>query len=112
MAICGSVNTTPSGARRRPLPNVREARRILAGDAALVGGLVQQRHVVVDVAGDEDRTTSPHCSVVPVEQRHAARVERERRPLEAESADVGRAAGGGEQIVEASRPASAPSRPR
>ncbi len=82
------------------LPHVRKARRIVAGDPALVGRFVQHRNVVVDVAGDEDRRRAA-LERLAIEQRNRVRVPFERRVLEAELPDVRGATGRGQQVLEA-----------
>ena len=85
-----------------PLPgaDLGMARGVLTGDAALVGGFVQQRQVLRGVAGDED-VAAAAAQRVAVVDGHAVRAEREPGVLEAQAVDVRRATGRGEQVVEA-----------
>ena len=77
----------------------RKTRRVVTRDAPFIGSFVQQRNLVVGVSGDEDRRrTALHR--LAIEDRDAARVERDRRVLEPEVAHVGRTSGRGEQVVE------------
>ena len=88
--------------RRAPTlrAHVGVAPRVVASDPALVRRLVQQWHVVVGVARDEDMAVAGLAGE-PVEQRHALVVELEAGVLEAEPVDVGAPAGRGEQALEA-----------
>ena len=61
---------------------------------------MQQRQLVVDVAGDEYRRIAT-AQRRPVEQRNATLIGRERGSLERQSRDVGGAARGRQQIGEA-----------
>ena len=57
-ASCGSENTTASGVRRGAARTSGKRAAFSPGDAAFVGGLVQERQVVAGIAGDEDRRCS------------------------------------------------------
>ncbi len=77
-------------------------RSIVTGDTALIGSLVQQRQVGVGVASDED-VRGAALERVAVEQRHTSLVQGDAGVLEAQSPHVGRAAGGGQHVVDPQR---------
>ncbi len=79
--------------------HVRVARGVIAGDAALVGRLRQQRALVVGVAADENRAVAALHGVL-VEHRHAVVVAHQARVLQAQLVEVGFATDGRQQEVE------------
>jgi hypothetical protein len=109
LADAGDVRVgEDNGKRRPPEPgaDVRKPSGVLAGNAALVGRLVQQWYVAVGVPGDEDVAVAAlHGEAV--EARHALVVKLEGGVLKAEAGEVRPAAGGGQQVVEALGPVSA-----
>jgi hypothetical protein len=90
------------GQRRaaRPLAHVGPAAGVVAGDAPFVGGLMQQRTVVRRIARHEHGAFADLAGAT-VEHRHALAIERQRCVFEAHAVDVGAAAGGGQQELEA-----------
>ena len=92
--------------RERRAPRARLyvgiARGVLAREPPFVRGLVQERQIVARVAGDEDRMAAA-LHRRPVEQRDAARIERERCLVEPEPPDVRRASGRRDHEIHARR---------
>ena len=88
-----------------------EPRRVLPGDAAFVGGFVQQRHVGVGVSREEDRALAA-LHRARVVDRHAAPVTLQARALQTEPIDVGHTPRRSEHVVNdlaAERPGVVPS---
>ena len=87
-AICGSQKAIASLVRRSCRCDVGEAHRVRSRDPALIGRFVQQRPMIVDVAGAEDGRVSA-LRGRGVDARRAARVEGHARRLEVQPLDVG-----------------------
>jgi hypothetical protein len=71
-AICGSLNTTASGARRGRMRTSGKRPALSPAIRPFVGRLVQQRAVLVHIAGDEHRAIR-HLHAAPVVDRDALR---------------------------------------
>ena len=97
MQICGigedhAQQRTPQAALDRGKP-----RRVVAGDAPFIRGFMQHRRIVARVSGDKDGRTAALQGGAVVD-RHAAGVERQRGIFKPELVDVGRPAGGRDQV--------------
>ena len=81
-------------------PHVGEAPGVVADDAAVIGGFVQLGAVLVHIAGHEN-AAGAHLPGAPVDGGDACGFQRQRGVFQSQVADVGAAAGGGQQPVEA-----------